>query len=215
MDRCVIAEGFYESEVLEAVRSYLGYGAVLWVVGANFGLHAVTAKLLYPATTVVAFEHSHAIAAHLLENAALNSAPVELHTYALSAGIAARPLFANSSGNPRMSTLYPIDTSNFDHRLIVATQRAADIIERRSAPASTVLIVDADGAKSDVLAGFARHLASPALRTIVFETANDFIETAQPAELHRLLCDAGIRLHRLSRRENTVHGLSNFAALRA
>ena len=44
VDSHVLAEGFYESEVLEAVRPVLGRGAVLWVVGANFGLHAVTAS---------------------------------------------------------------------------------------------------------------------------------------------------------------------------
>ena len=59
VDTHVLLEGFYESEVLEAVRPVLGPGAVLWVVGANFGLHAITAKFLHPHATVVAFEPSH------------------------------------------------------------------------------------------------------------------------------------------------------------
>lgn len=214
VDRCVIAEGFYESEVLEAVRPHLGDGSVLWVVGANFGLHAVTAKRLHPTTTVVAFEPYPAIAARLLENAALNSAPLSLHTYALSATSGALPFFANASGNPGMSTLHPVDSFIYDQRFVVATQRAADVIERRTAPAPTALIVDAEGAETEVLAGFAQHLSAVALRVVVFETANDFIETAQPADLHRLLRNAGFSLHRLTRRENTAHGLSNFSAQR-
>jgi len=35
VDAHVINEGFYESEVLEAVRPSLGTDAVLWVIGAN------------------------------------------------------------------------------------------------------------------------------------------------------------------------------------
>lgn len=214
VDRHVIQEGFYESEVLEAMRPHLGPGAVLWVVGANFGLHAVTAKLLHPAARVVAFEPSPTTAARVLENAALNASPVELHAYALADTEGALPFFANASGNPGMSTLHPVSSFHYDERFVVATQRADHVIDRGFAPAPTALIVDAEGAEEAVLRGFGRHLAAPTLRAVVFEADNDFLVTRTPASLHALISSAGFSLRRLDRREHTAHNLSNFAAFR-
>ncbi len=215
VDSHVILEGFYESEVLEAIRPALGPGSVLWVVGANFGLHAITAKFLHPATTVVAFEPSPAIGARIIENCALNGVTLDLHAYALSDRAGALPFFANASGNPGMSTLHPCDAFTYDHKFVVATFTAGDVIERGLAPAPTAMILDAEGAELDVLRGFGPHLANPSLKAFVFETDNDFLTHHQPAELHALVTAAGFRVTRLDRRETTAHALSNFAAFRA
>jgi len=215
VDTHVLLEGFYESEVLEAVRPALGPGAVLWVVGANFGLHAVTAKFLHPAATVAAFEPSPAMATRILEHSELNSAPVDLHAYALNDHAGALPFFANISGNPGMSTLHPVENQVYEQRFFVAALAAADVIERGLAPAPTAMILDAEGAETDVLRGFGRHLSDPALRAVVFETANDFLVTREPADLHALLAGAGFSSRVLVRNERTAHGLSNFLATRA
>ena len=214
VDRHVITEGFYESEVLEAALPHLGPGTVLWVVGANFGLHAVTAKRLSPATRVIAFEPSPAIAARLLENAKLNAAPVELHAYALSGEAGALPFFANSSGNPGMSTLKPVESFRYDDHFVVATLSAADVVAHGIAPAPTALIVDAEGAEADILRGFGRGLAAPSLRIVIFETANDFLTEREPSELGTMLRAAGFSFRLLERRERTAHSLSNFSAVR-
>jgi hypothetical protein len=114
-----------------------------------------------------------------------------------------------------MSTLMPVDSFVYDERFHVATHGATGVIERGFAPAPTALIVDAEGAEIEVLRGFGRYLASPSLRTVVFETANDFLSKREPAELYSLLHDAGFSLRLLERRERTAHNLSNFAATRA
>lgn len=216
IDSHVIREGFYESEVIEALRPALASpGAVLWVVGANFGLHAVTAKCLHPAAQVIAFEPSPAMGARLLENCALNRMPVTLHTSALGDGEAILPFHANASGNPGMSTLHPVGGFSYDHEFRVAVLTAAAVIDRGLAPAPTALLVDAEGAETAVLRGFGRHLTAPALRLVVFEAGNDFLETRQPAALHACVTDAGFRLEKLTRREETAHTLSNFLARRA
>lgn len=212
VDHHVIMEGFYESEVIEAVRPALSQpGAVLWVIGANFGLHAVTAKYLYPAATVVAFEPSPAMGARLIENCELNNVKLDLHAYALADTIGALPFYANASGNPGMSTLHPgTDTANYQHRFMVATLAAADVIGRGLAPAPTVLLIDAEGAETEVLRGFGPHLSAPALRTVVFEADNDFLMTRQPGELYTLMTKTGFMLRKLERNEDTAHSLSNF-----
>jgi FkbM family methyltransferase len=213
IDNYIFGEGFYESEVLEAVRPTLGQHAVLWVVGANFGLHAITAKRLHPETAVVAFEPSPAMGARLLENCELNNVSVDLHAYALSASEGALPFFANASGNPGMSTLHPVDGFSYDHRFVVATLTAQQVIERKLAPPPTAIILDAEGAEADVLQGFGPLLASEHLRMMVFEAPNEFLET-QPDVLHAIVKNAGFSLQKLQRNEKTGHSLSNFLALR-
>jgi len=215
VDSHVIAEGFYESEVLEAIRPNLGPGAVLWVVGANFGLHAVTAKYLHPETTVIAFDPSPAMGARVIEHGELNDVKLDLHAYALSDTAGALPFFANASGNPGMSTLHPVTTFSYDHKFVVATLTAAQVIERELAPAPTVLLVDAEGAETQVLRGFGRHLATPALKTLVFEAENAFLTTREPADLYALVTEAGFSLRVLARNEQTGHSLSNFVGHRS
>jgi len=215
VDSHVIAEGFYESEVLEAVRPELACpDAVLWVVGANFGLHAVTAKFLHQTATVVAFEPSPAMGSRLLENCELNGVKVDLHAYALADSNDALPFYANASGNPGMSTLHPGDLLNYDHRFVVATLTAADVIARRLAPAPTAMIVDAEGSELQVLRGLGPLLATPSLRFIVFEAANDFLDGCAATELNSLVTGSGFTLRKLDRKEDTAHSLSNFVATR-
>jgi hypothetical protein len=76
------------------------------------------------------------------------------------------------------------------------------------------MIVDVEGAETEVLHGFGPHLQAAALRVIVFEAPNDFLTTHEPARLHALLHDAGFTLQILERHEHTAHALSNFAAVR-
>jgi len=213
VDSYVINEGFYESEVLEAVRPGLAPGTVLWVVGANFGLHAITAKRLHPETNVVAFEPSPAMGARLLENCELNDVRVDLHAYALSAENGALPFFANASGNPGMSTLHPVEGLPYDHRFVVATLTAQNVIKLQLAPMPNAIILDAEGAEIDVLKGFGLLLHAPDLRMIVFEALNEFLETV-PGELRILITSAGFKIEKLKRNEDTAHSLSNFVAFR-
>ena len=215
VDSHVISEGFYESEVLEALRPVLAApDAVLWVVGANFGLHAVTAKALYPQARVVAFEPSPAMGARFIDHCFLNNVEIDLHTYALAADARFLPFHANASGNPGMSTLHPCAGLPYDHRFFVATNSPAQVITQGLAPAPTALLVDAEGAEEDIIRGFGEHLAAPALRRIVFEAPNEFLEQRVPPELHALVTAGGFTLEKLERRENTGHSLSNFVAVK-
>jgi len=215
VDSHVLLEGFYESEVIEALRPALSApDAVLWVVGANFGLHALTAKYLYPSTRVVAFEPSPAMGARIIENSRLNHLDIELHAYALADREAVLTFHANASGNPGMSTLHPCSDFTYDNRFSVSTHTPALVIERNLAPAPTVLLVDAEGAEEDTLLGFGPHLATPALRRLVFEASNEFLETLPPSALQNLLTTAGFSLEKLERQEQTAHSLSNFLGVK-
>lgn len=215
IDTHVLVEGFYESEVLEALLPALSApDAVLWVVGANFGLHAVTAATLRPDLRVVAFEPSPAMGARVIENASLNAARIDLHAYALSAHEGVFPFHANASGNPGMSSLHRWAGGTFDHCFHVAAMTAAAVIDGGIAPAPTALIVDAEGAEEEVLRGFGARLADTSLRLVVVEADERLLESPARAPIRALLEDAGFVLERLVRRENTAHALANFRARR-
>lgn len=215
VDSHVLLEGFYESEVLEALRPALSAdGAVLWVIGANFGLHAITAKMLHPEARVIAFEPSPSMGGRLLDNCFLNKIEIELHAYALSDREDVLKFYANASGNPGMSTLHPCDGFTYDHTFSVCTRVASQVIEQRVATAPTALLVDAEGAEEEIFRGFGDHLANPTLRHIVFETENDFLETSNPRVLGEIFAGAGFGIEKLSRQEDTAHALSNFLATR-
>jgi FkbM family methyltransferase len=215
VDSHVIAEGFYESEVFEALRPVLAApDAVLWVIGANFGLHAVTAKALYPHARVVAFEPSPAMGARFIDHCFLNSVEIDLHAYALSDKAGFLPFHANASGNPGMSTLHPSVGLPYDHRFFVATNSPARVITEGLAPAPTALLVDAEGAEEEIMRGFGAHLAASTLRRIVFEAPNEFLTQCDPLALHALITDGGFTLEKLERREKTAHALSNFVAVK-
>jgi FkbM family methyltransferase len=214
VDSHVLLEGFYESEVLEAVRPALRAGSVLWVVGANFGLHAVTAKYLHPDCRVIAFEPLPAMSARLLEHCALNGVRVDLISTALGERPGILPFFVNASGNPGASTLHPTDAERFDYNILVAVERADALIEGAGLPGPTAMIVDAERAELEVFRGLGRHLAQPALTHVVFEAENEMLALSPPHPLAQLLRDAGFVLTRLQRNEHTAHGCSNFLATR-
>ena len=78
----------------------------------------------------------------------------------------------------------------------------------------TAMILDSEGAETEVLRGFGSQLKAAGLRVIVFEAPNDFLTTRQPADLYALVHEAGFTLQILNRHENTAHALSNFLATR-
>ena len=154
------------------------------------------------------------MAARILENCELNGLTLDLHAYALADRTTMLPFFANASGNPGMSTLHPVAQFAYDQRFVVATYSAAEVIGRGLAPPPTVMIVDVEGAETEVLRGFGPQLKAASLRVIVFEAPNDFLATRQPADLYALMHEAGFTLQILDRHEHTAHALSNFLATR-
>ncbi|MEO8204543.1 MAG: hypothetical protein ABI615_00075 [Chthoniobacterales bacterium] len=72
IDGIVLREGYYESEVFEALLPYLRKGAVFWDIGANFGLHSLTAKHCAPDLIVHAFEPNITIFQRITANIAAN-----------------------------------------------------------------------------------------------------------------------------------------------
>jgi FkbM family methyltransferase len=208
IDAIVLQEGYYESEVVDAIVSSLGDG-VLWDVGANFGLHGLTAKFLRPSARVVCFEPSVEMVGRLLRNRALNALDVDVVNVALSNRSGFLRLFLGPPGNPGMSTLSPVSEATYAGTSIVAISRGDDLVAQGLVPAPTVIKLDVEGHELLVLEGLFKVLHSPSLKALVIEDS-----PADDTPVKALLSEAGFTCESLSRRENSEHRLANFVARR-
>jgi len=215
IDRVVLQEGFYESEVFEALRPCFAPDAILWDIGANFGLHSVSAALTWPAMQIHCFEPSPLICARLQAHAARNHVALNCWPLALGDRDGTATLHINARGNPGMTTLTPWAGADYDSRATVTVARAETLINAGRVPAPTLIKLDVEGSEAAVLAGFGDHLRRPALRAVVFETRADLLDDPARCPAARLLQAAGFTFTALRRNENSTHALGNFIATRA
>lgn len=214
IDGIVAREGYYESEVLESIRPLLGNGAVLWDIGANFGLHAITAKFLHPGTAVVAFEPNPAMASEILANSRRNGLELRISPLALSDSAGAATFHVNDQGNSGMSTLHPWSEGHYDRQITVECARADAVVESSRFEAPTVVKLDVEGAEAAVLKGFGDLLRRPQLRAIVFEAAAGALDSGGTDPVTGLLRARGFTLEVLVRQESSHHPLENYLATR-
>lgn len=214
IDGIVLREGYYESEVLEALRPFLGPDAVLWDIGSNFGLHAVTAALLHPTARVFAFEPNPAMVATIDDHARINRVKVTVLPRALAEQAGSRTFHVNATGNPGMSSLHAWPGAHFDHQITVICERADDLVARGSVPAPTVIKLDVEGGEPAVIAGLGALLRQPSLRALVFEAAAGLEHSYSGDPIADPLRAAGFSLRSLTRRERSDHDLDNYLATR-
>lgn len=215
IDDLVLREGFYESEVLEALRSFAAPGAVLWDIGANFGLHAVSVALAEPALQVHAFEPNPATFARLEAHARANRTTVRCWPLALGDRDGPATLHVNASGNPGMTTLIPGPDTRFDAQVGIRQARGDTLVARGELPAPRVIKLDVEGAEPAVLDGLGGLLSSPGLRAVVFESRADLLADPLRCPSASRLLAAGFRFAALTRSEASRHRLANFIATRA
>jgi len=214
IDRIVLREGYYESEVLEALLPYLDASAVLWDIGANFGLHSVTVKRLHPDVRVFTFEPNPLMLAQITDNAALNSVQCEVVPLALADTSGPRHFHVNDTGNAGMSTLVRWDAGHYDRVITVECSRADTLVAAGRVPAPTVIKLDVEGGEPAALAGLGALLRDPGLRAIVFEAAAGLEGQPDSDPIAGPLRAAGFRFTPLARREHSAHPLDNYLATR-
>ena len=212
IDAIALRDGYYESEVMEALRPFLTADSVFWDVGANIGLHAITAARLSPLTRVVAFEPNPAVASRLRSHAELNAAPVEVQPLALGDRDGDATLQLGPPGNAGMSSLVP---RKGDASVRVRIARADTLIDSGALPAPNVVKLDIEGAESLALRGFGQHLAAPSLRAVIFESDPRVADFPGHCPAASLLAASHFTLQRLERRESSAHLLANFLAVRS
>lgn len=214
IDGIVLREGYYESEVIAALRPFLGAGSTLWDIGANFGLHSITVKCLEPSTRVIAFEPNPVMVAELESNCRLNGVEVAILPLALADSSGQATLHISARGNSGMSTLRVWSGGRYEGQVVVECQRGDELVAACAVPPPTVIKMDVEGSEAAVLSGLGALLRRPELRAIVFEADSDLEREPDADPLARELRASGFSFTSLERREQSAHPLANFLAIR-
>jgi FkbM family methyltransferase len=209
IDKVVIAEGFYESEVTDAILSLLGKNETFWDIGANIGLHSIAVKKNRPDVEVICFEPNPNTASLLFDNITLNSVGVVLCNIALFSKEDILDLYI-ISGNSGMTTLMPWADSGYSSTVKCLTTTGNSLVER-SFNIPNIIKIDTEGSELEVLKGCVAFLGNANCKAIILEADNGITDINDELEIIAYLKGFGFStVTQLSRNENTSHSLSNY-----
>lgn len=207
IDRFVIHEGDYESEVRLEIEESAQIGDAIWDIGANFGLHCVTLGKRRQDLKIVAFEPNPIEHARLMLHRGWNAPHIQTCSVALSDRTAMIELHLGPPGNSGMTTLSPWSKTSYTETILVAAVEGDGLIASGRIPSPNIIKLDVEGHEAAVLRGLRQTLNGAACRMVVFEDGPD-----RDTEPKQLLRTAGFEVSPLLRNEHTAHALSNFVA---
>lgn len=211
MDGYVIREGFYESEIVEAMLPFATPAAVLWDVGANKGHIAATMSKLSPGMRVFAFEPAVAQIACLVSTMQISGSHFRIMPVALAEDIAMNVFHVCDSNTGRSSLQTPRDLEHFESTQVFCV--TGDwLVYDNGMSVPTIIKLDVEGAEIRVLRGMSRILASEECRCVIFEAGNS--SDGQYIAIEALLQKYAFSITQLARREATEHGLANYLAVK-
>lgn len=186
MDIEVIRHGYYEPELLMCILEQMPESGVLWDIGANVGIHALTVRKLRPHVEVVAFEPVPITLARLVQHARDNELDVMIIPVALGNEAGYMPMSIRLRGNTGIASLSPWPKSQYDTTLTVPVERGDALVEKAVVPAPDVIKIDVEGFELEALHGLSKTFADTRLRAIIFETS-----TAKLGAVEALLAGYG------------------------
>jgi FkbM family methyltransferase len=166
-------------------------GDVLYDVGANVGAYAlIGASLGRGRVRVVAFEPGYASYAALCDNVMLNGLEDAVIPLPVVLGERAGLATLSYGGTDAGARTFSAGTTlNVAYRQPVLVHRLDDLVEQLDLPPPTLIKLDVDGAEGSVLAGGARTIARPELRSLLVE-----VERERAGDVVPLLEQAGLAL---------------------
>jgi FkbM family methyltransferase len=211
IDKIVLQSGYYESEVLQCILSQIKSNEVFWDIGANIGLHSITAKYIDNSISVFAFEPYPNNTKNLITNASLNKLAINVMSIALFSDCRIHKM-KYIEGNSGMATLTPWSEANYDYEINIYSNTIDDLIFKQHFPAPNVIKIDTEGSELFILQGAKFFLSQCNRISIIFEAANNFMDIK--SDLKEELDKYNFQYSQLKRIENTGHGLSNFLAFK-
>jgi FkbM family methyltransferase len=209
IDSHILKEGYYESEVLEALLKDTPDDACLWDIGANIGTHSIAFKKLRPLSKVVSFEPAPDNFTRLKAHAKANKLDIELMNFPLSdkVGIAK---FYNYNSNHGRATLTVEGKKNYNPHHYVSCTSGDDLLKQGLVSSPDIIKIDVEGFEYRVLKGLEETLSKGMTKKIIFEAPVSFM--SEPSEIKGFLSSLGYQFSPMSRNEETHHGLDNYIA---
>jgi FkbM family methyltransferase len=212
IDSLVLRDGFYEEEVLEAILQSLPRGAVLWDIGTNIGLHAITTKAKRPDATVICFEPSPFVYVRLVHNAKQNRAEIQALNIALSDQEGYSKLSMMETENPGLSSLSPWKGVEYSHSMLCRCESADTLVQQGVVPFPNVIKLDVEGHEMAVLNGLGSSLKDRQLSAIIFEAQSGSYEEEKAGPVFQLLSSHGFEISGIA---STIDGpVKNYLAAR-
>jgi FkbM family methyltransferase len=210
IDNVILNEGFYESEVLEALLDNVPADCVFWDIGANIGTHSLGFKYLRPDATVISFEPDAINFHRLKQHCILNDLDIQLMNFPLSDKLELTKIFS-AHGNHGRSTLAPGGKGGYkDHPNYVFGISADFLVMNGFLPSPHVVKLDVEGYELNVIKGMCGILKEGKTEKIVFEAIHSFLD--EDSELKQILTGFQYKFRKLIRNEKTHHNLDNFEA---
>ncbi|AYL98256.1 FkbM family methyltransferase [Mucilaginibacter celer] len=214
IDGIAIKEGFYESEVTDAILLNLGNNGTFWDIGANIGLHSIAVKKNRPGVNVVSFEPNPKTLGLLYENAKLNELNIDICEFALFDQMQITTLYI-AEGNSGMTTITP--WNKLDYKSTVKCQTlTGNYLVKNGFEIPNILKIDTEGSELQVINGCSDFLGKPEVKAVIFEGHMDLANDDSANEIVTTLKGHGFNIiTELKRKENTHHALSNYILLKS
>jgi FkbM family methyltransferase len=199
IDSTVIRFGYFDDEVMDAMLKHLNDNDILWDVGANVGLHALTVRKMRPGVACYCFEPYPPNFNRLVVNNSLNpGAGTFNYNFGLSdkAGVHEMHVTDNNHGRTGFSVMGGMRSPG---TFVMAVD--GDFLAASGMPTPTAMKIDTEGHELAVLKGCRSLLKERSLRFIVFEALEDIDAITE------LLKDYSFRV-------SPIDNQSNFIAVR-
>lgn len=196
IDSSIIRFGYFDDDVYKALVENINENDVLWDIGANIGLHAITIKKNFPLVSCLAFEPYPPNFTRLIENIKLNKLRIDCYNFALHDKLAIKRLYScyNNAGQTGFSQL----EHSYDTNTLIPAFSGDFVIKEFSLKKPNIIKMDTEGNELKVLSGFTNLFKSEELHTIVFE-CNEGLK-----EIEKFFMKRNFTVRRLSEAPNYI-----------
>lgn len=213
LEKEIIANGYYEPEVINRLITAAQELSkpVLWDIGANVGLHALSFKKIFPTATVCCFEPFHSNFSKLAKNESLNpEIRLKKFNFGLSKQIESNNIYTTSANAGRTSFMKLEATEDLGIHILSCDGNY--VVDQKLAPYPDIIKIDVEDLEFDVFQGCSKILEHPKLKTIVFEGPAEMLETDKVANLLRYY---GFEISMLKRNRLEAETNRNYVASRS
>lgn len=174
IDSRIILDGYFDEPVLHAILNIIKDDDVVWDIGANIGLHALSINKLRPNTRCFCFEPFYENFQQLMFNASLNSdIKINAFNFGLSSSISLQRMYSTPRNHGRTGFHEMRGTSPSEIQVLAID---GDSLIAAGILMPNIIKIDVEGHELEVFKGMDKVLSSTTVRAIIFEALGEGTE---------------------------------------